>query len=81
MLIQIQPTQVFGNKTATQIEFMPASLTFGESASSNYALMDVDGLNLVCSSVSLTAEQYAAWGTDDTYAIDCFLSNLGLQRL
>lgn len=30
--------------------------------------------------VSMTEEQYAEWGTDDEYAIDCFLTNLGIER-
>lgn len=31
--------------------------------------------------VAMTPEQYAAWGTDDDYAIDCILTNAGLTRI
>ena len=31
--------------------------------------------------VSMTAEQYAQWGTDDSYAVDCLLANLNLVRV
>lgn len=31
--------------------------------------------------VAMTPDQYAAWGTDDDYAINCLLHNLGLVRI
>lgn len=30
--------------------------------------------------VAMTPEQYAQWGTDDNYAVDCFIANLGLVK-
>lgn len=52
------------------------------SATVNVGSEDKDG-NFIQKggwTVAMTAEQYADWGTDDTYAIDCFLTNLGLER-
>ena len=65
---------------ATQITFLPAEIDFGVSAKSQYILQDANGANLTSAWVAMTPEQYAAWGTDDQYAIGCFLANLGLTR-
>lgn len=31
--------------------------------------------------VAMTEPQYKAWGTDDDYAVNCLLKNLGLVRV
>lgn len=79
MKLQITPVSVFPS-TATHIEFLPAEVQFGVSARSQYILQDEAGANLTSAFVAMTDEQYANWGTDDAYAIDCFLTNLGLTR-
>jgi len=79
MQIQISPVSVFPS-TATQVEFLPAEITFGQSARCQYILQDADGANLTSAWVEMTPEQYALWGDDDSYAADTFLANLGLVR-
>lgn len=79
MKIQITPVSVFP-ATATQVEFLPAEVQFGVGARSQYILQDANGSNLTSEWVAMTPEQYAQWGTDDQYAINCFLTNLGLTR-
>lgn len=80
MKIQITPVQIFPN-TATQIEFLPAEITLGVSARSQYILQDADGVNLASAWVAMTPEQYANWGSNDDYAVACLLQNLGLTPL
>lgn len=79
MKIQISPVSVFPS-TATQVEFLPAEITFGQSARCQYILQDADGANLTSAWVEMTPEQYALWADDDSYAVDAFLTNLGLYR-
>jgi hypothetical protein len=77
MKIQITPVSVFP-ATATQVEFLPAEITFGQSARCQYILQDESGANLTSAWVEMTPEQYALWGDDDSYAAETFLANLGL---
>lgn len=80
MKIQITPVQIFPN-TATQIEFLPAEVTLGVSARSQYILQTEQGQNLASAWVSMTPEQYAQWASNDDYAAKCFLENLGIEPL
>jgi hypothetical protein len=77
MKIQITPVSVYP-ATATQIEFLPAEVQYGVTARSQYILQNAEGQNLVSDWVAMTPEQYASWGNDDEYAINVFLTNLGL---
>jgi hypothetical protein len=80
MKIQITPVQIFPN-TATQIEFLPAEVTLGVSARSQYILQTAEGKNLTSAWISMTPEQYALWANNDDYAAKCFLENLGITPL
>lgn len=80
MKIQITPVQIFPN-TATQIEFLPAEVTLGVSARSQYILQTAEGANLTSAWVAMTPEQYAQWANNDDYAAKCFLENLGITPL
>ena len=80
MKIQIKPVSVFPH-TATQIEFLPAEVTLGVSARSQFILQTVEGANLTSAWVSMTPEQYALWANNDDYAAKCFLENLGITPL
>ena len=79
MKLQISPVSVFP-ATATQIEFLPVEVTLGQSARSQYILQDANGANLTSAWVEMTPEQYAQWGNDDEFAVNTFLSNLGLEK-
>lgn len=39
------------------------------------------GSSLLDGNITMTAEEYAQWGTDDTYAIDWALTKLGFTKL
>ena len=80
MKIQITPVQIFPN-TATQIEFLPAEVTLGVGARSQYILQTESGQNLASNWVAMTPEQYAQWSINDDYAAKCFLENLGIKPL
>jgi len=64
----------------SQISVVPSVGASGSVVLGN----EVDG-NFVAATgtytAAMTAEQYAAWGTDDDYAVNCFLANLGLVRV
>lgn len=77
--IDINPVSVWPG-IATKIQFNPASISYGQSASADYFLLDADGQPLKIGKVTMSPEEYALWGDDDGYAIDCFLSTLNLER-
>lgn len=79
MNIQITPVSVFPN-TATQIEFLPAEVTFGVKARAQYILKDESGANLTSNWVEMTTEQYLTRGLDDDTAVNIFLANLGVTK-
>ena len=80
MKIQITPVQYFPH-TATQIEFLPAEVTLGVGARSQYILQTAEGQNLTSAWVAMTPEQCAGWTDNDDYAVACFLSNLNITPL
>lgn len=77
----IQPPQV-----ADYAQVSSATITFGKSASAGVVLghMSADEVPVFVpdtgsTTVVMTDEQYTQWGTDDQYAIGCFLTNMGLE--
>jgi hypothetical protein len=63
-----------------QIEVIPGVQASGTLA---FGTEDADGNFVALQSgmtVAITPEQYANWGTDDTYAINTLLANAGVER-
>lgn len=78
----IQPPQV-----ADYAQVSNATIVFGKTASGSVVLghMSEDEEpafvpDTGSTTIAMTDEQYAKWGEDDEYAIDCFLTNMGLVR-
>ena len=71
--------------TADRCEVRSITVFPGTGASGDVVLgNDVDGQFVPADgpvTVAMTAEQYAKWGADDDYAINCLLANLGLVRV
>lgn len=89
MLIKIQPVTISPSYqtpavTADYAQVQSADITMtppGASGSVMLGTVDGSGAFIVKSAgstVAMTAAQYAAWGTDDTYAAKCFVANMGL---
>jgi len=92
-MIEIKPvviTQFPETITATHCEVSSISVIPGKGASGSVVLgnesePDADGnTHFVPATgsytVAMTEPQYREWGTDDSYAIDCLLTNLGIER-
>lgn len=79
MMISIKPMQVV-NKIAVSIIFQPATVDYGSGCSTVYSLLDENGKEIYKDSVQVTPEQYAEWGTEDDYIVNCFLENIGVVR-
>ena len=45
-----------------------------------YRLFDSEGNQYTNGNIILTAEEVAAWGTDDNYIVNLILSKLGIER-
>lgn len=63
--------QIYGSPTVASTNF-----TFGNVVEN--AFIPCVGTAAVTS--IMTPEQYAAWGTNDDYAVNVFLANAGLER-
>lgn len=90
MKIPIQPTNVFvpgrGLVNATHLEVTVSQLELGQRARGHYTLQTQDLTDpakpvfrdLSSGPSELTAEQFAQWGTDDTFFALCVVKNIGL---
>lgn len=85
--LQSFPAVVTANRVEiTQISVIPATGASGSVVLGNESSPDADGKTQFIPAqgaitVAMTPDQYAAWGTDDDYAINCLLANLGLVRV
>ena len=80
-MIQLKPSNAGVLGTITQIDVL--ILPFDVQAvtcSTYYELCDVDGKLLAEGNLSLTEEQFANWGTDNSYVSDIVINELGLEK-
>ena len=77
--VAIVPVRVLSG-VGVSATFSPAMVTYGSVAVAQYQVNAEDGALLASGNVQTTPEQYANWGENDDYVIDCFLINLGLER-
>ena len=81
------PEVVTANRCeVSQISVLPGVGASGGVVLGNESAPDAEGKTtfVPCTgstTVAMTAAQYAAWGTDDNYAVDCLLANLNLVRV
>lgn len=85
--IQSFPSVVTANRAeVSQISVIPGTGASGSVVLGNESAPDDKGVTHFVPAtgnytVAMTPDQYAAWGTDDDYAINCMLANLGLVRV
>jgi hypothetical protein len=80
--MNIQPVEIQFLGTATQL--MVRVLNFETNATSCslfYEMLDDNGNSLVAKNYSLTPDEFAAWGSDNTYLEDLVCNMLGLTRI
>ena len=81
------PEVVTANRCeVSQISVLPGIGASGGVVLGNESEPDAEGNTtfVPCTgstTVAMTEPQYKAWGTDDTYAVDCLLANLNLVRV
>lgn len=77
------PNEVLADKVViNSFTITKENIEFPASCNLEVGIADINGnFQSLGNYVSaMTAEQYAEWGTDDEYAIDCFLTNLNITR-
>jgi hypothetical protein len=74
-IIKISPITVEVTEVKIYLEYF-----LNSGVRIHYSLNLEDGIPYKQGSVSLTPEEFAAWGTDDNYIEDLILSKLNLQR-
>lgn len=82
--VTVSPSNVTPPLVANAAQVSNVVLQLGESASA-YVCLGVSGEEesftlLTRSTVPMTDTQYAKWGADDDYAVNCFLLNANLER-
>lgn len=93
MLLNINPVPATPGGVAQAVmadyaQVRSAEINFANNTASAYVALGTlndagEFVNLQGGSyatVSMTPEQYVKWGTDDDYAVDCFIANLGLEK-
>lgn len=84
--VTLSPSYQAPPVTADYAEVSFIGVPIGKDSASgtvNLGIM-VDDEFVVCGggmTVAMTGEQYKAWGTNDTYAVDCLIDNAGLVRV
>ena len=80
-MIQLKPSKVGVLGTITQIDVLVLPFeTDAVTCSTYYKLCNVDGKMLAEGNLSLTEEQFANWGTDNSYVSDIVINELGLEK-
>jgi len=80
-MIQLKPSKVGVLGTITQIDVLVLPFqTDAVSCSTYYKLCDKDGKMVAEGNLSLTEEQFANWGTDNSYVSDIVINELGLEK-
>lgn len=80
-MIQLKPSNVGILGTITQIEVLVLPFqTSAVTCSTYYKLCNEDGKQLGEGNISLTEEQFANWGTDNSYVSDIVIAELGLEK-
>jgi hypothetical protein len=80
-MIQLKPSKVGVLGTITQIDVLILPFqTDALTCSTYYKLCAEDGKQLAEGNLSLTEEQFANWGTDNSYVSDIVINELGLEK-
>lgn len=80
-MIQLKPSKVGVLGTITQIDVLVLPFqTDAVTCSTYYKLCDKDGKMVAEGNLSLTEEQFANWGTDNSYVSDIVITELGLTK-
>ena len=80
-MIQLKPSKVGVLGTITQIDVLILPFqTDAVTCSTYYKLCDKDGKMVAEGNLSLTEEQFANWGTDNSYVSDIVINELGLEK-
>ena len=80
-MIQLKPSNAGVLGTITQIDVLILPFqTDAVTCSTYYKLCDKDGKMVAEGNLSLTEEQFANWGTDNSYVSDIVITELGLTK-
>ena len=80
-IVDINPATTTKTSTVTKIEITNITCVLFQSAACYVNIYDDNNIIVDSKYVTLTTEQYDAWGDDDQHFIDCVLLNLGYTRL
>ena len=80
-MIQLKPSNegVLGTITQIDVLVLPFDVQ-AVTCSTYYKLCAEDGKQLAEGNLSLTEEQFANWGTDNSYVSDIVITELGLTK-
>jgi hypothetical protein len=79
--VPVEPHENITRSTITSVQINNVVVTLGVTASCTVYMFDESGSIKNVAQSQLTSEQYANWGTNDEYFVQCILQNLGLTPL
>jgi hypothetical protein len=74
-IIKISPVTVEITDVKIHVEYV-----LNSSARIHFSLLHANGIPYEYGTITLSEEEFASWGTDDSYIEDLVLSKLNLQR-
>ena len=79
MKISIKPKELVSVRYISSIDIQHGQLSLNNGITFQVFLYDENEVLISVESVSITGDEYAAWGTDDNYINDIILSKLELE--
>jgi len=79
-MIQLKPSNVGVLGTITQIDVLVLPFDVQAVTCSTYYKLWMQRKELAEGNLSLTEEQFANWGTDNSYVSDIVINELGLEK-
>jgi hypothetical protein len=77
-IINVQNKEVVTTQTISQVEILEGNIQLGQSVRFPVKLLDASSKLISIEFVEVSGDDYASWGTDDTYINNLVLTTLGL---
>lgn len=85
MIESTTPKEVTQSFTVRKIQYKVIGLSLGESVTFYVDYLDEDGMYIsatdLLNTVTIDGEEYAAWGSDDTYIVNILFQKIGVEKI
>jgi hypothetical protein len=85
MIESTTPKEVTQSFTVRKIQYKVIGLSLGESVTFYVDYLDENGMYIsatdLLNTVTIDGEEYAAWGSDDTYIVNILFQKIGVEKI